>query len=355
MGKLWEFSNLPQQGSAALIQRSWMAVALLTLTLAGCARSPANVSGTYLNIAPSEVALLQIVEQTNHAVVGRMQVVSLKPGAEKVSTTDVSVSGVARQGQVVLTLKNADEGFLGGLLKLHVSGTAKGNHIALYGWPDQPGTAVVFVKSDYSTFTARIEQFARIANKTRLDDMRIAALKRQANAYREKVAAYQQHLADVAHLSIALASMTKRMRQSTGELETLPDKYQQVTAKMQQMLTAESTMPRGCCARTDQAYRINGVSYAFNSMHYALGSAEYSWQYSDGHVRVDIAASDISDAQTFCDAEYPGCAHFEATLAAMKVAEHALDNAFAADEAAWSAEQAKQRALLVEATHLASG
>jgi len=114
-------------------------------------------------------------------------------------------------------------------------------------------------------------------------------------------------------------------------------------------------MQRGCCARSDELYRINDVSFGFNSMHYALAAAEYPWQYSGGHVHFDIPASYITHAQTFCDGEYPGCAHFEDTLAAMQAAGHALEGAFAADEAAWRAEDAKQKALLADASHLASG
>lgn len=71
-------------------------------------------------------------------------------------------------------------------------------------------------------------------------------------------------------------------------------------------------------------------------------------------MHIDITKSDVASAQTFCDAEYPGCAHFTVALAAFKAAGHALAGAFAADEAAWQAEDAKQKALCAEASRLAS-
>lgn len=152
-----------QRVRTSLFQRSWIALGLLVMTLGGCARTPANLSGTYLNLTPSEVDLLQIVEQTNHSIVGRLQIVSLKPGAEKVSTTDLSVTGAANKGLVVLTLENADVGFLGGLFKLHVSGPADGDRISLSGWPDQPVASVVFVRGDDAAFQEGTARLARIA------------------------------------------------------------------------------------------------------------------------------------------------------------------------------------------------
>ncbi len=322
-----------------------IALVLLAILLAGCSRTPANLSGTYLNITPNEDDLLQIVEQTDHSIVGRMQIVSLKPGAQKVSTTDLSVTGATNNGVVVLTLENADVGFLGGLFKLHVSGPAEGDRIMLSGWSKQPGPPVVFVKGDFSTFEAETERLAGIADQTKMKDARIAA-------YDQRVEAYKQHLADVTRLSGVLASAAEKMQKTTAALKTLPGKYQAVTAKMEQMLAKEREMPRACCVRSNESFQIDAVSFDFNDMHFALRNTEFSWQYSKGQVHIDVPESDIASAQAFCKEEYPGCTRFAGTLSEVKAAGHALDEAFASDEASWQAEKAKQQALQRDASQL---
>ena len=331
---------------AALRLTAGVGAGLLITLAAGCSKYPRDVSGTYIATGGNEAILLQIVERTDRSIVGRMQIDYLKPGAEKVSNTEFSVTGAASNGVLALTLENTKAGFLGGLFKSRLSGAIAGDSITLSGGPEWTGMPITLREGYASTFEAQLNTMADVAAKTRMTDQRIAA-------YKQMVATYQKNLEDVAQLASWLEDHAGKMRRAAQELDQLPGKYHDVTLKMGQMLAKERAMPAGCCSRSTEYYAMNSVGYGFDSMHYALRSTEYSWDYAKGQINDDSAAGEIAHAQAFCKRKYPGCAHLADTLTSCRAAAQALAQAFESTETDWGAEKAHQWQLQKEAGALA--